>query len=301
MSFAGIVMLDVDDFCQGGNSRHQGFMDKLRAQLKFGKWQDVYQDSAEYIGRTLRQLANFKIQASMKRYITEKLKAVTLPKERLKQKGSPLDEKETTWLRGVVGSLLWVGKEGRPDVAAACAMAMSWSSNVPLVEHILMANKTVAELKQTSDVVLRILPIDPQEGFWMSVADASMANVENKSQGGFLIAMTTRDIMQGKAADFSINSWRSHRLRRVVKATLGSEALAMYDALAEVEWIRALWHEVMDRRSQVMNNARFVSEPSVLAMREPEDEAGIAAIRVCDEQDGVHVTDAKCSLWFAEP
>ena len=88
-----------------------------------------------------------------------------------------------------------------------------------------MANKTVAELKQTSDVVLRILPIDPQEGFWMSVADASMANVENKSQGGFLIAMTTRDIMQGKAADFSINSWRSHRLRRVVKATLGSEGL----------------------------------------------------------------------------
>ena len=225
MSVAGVVMLDVDDFCQGGNSRHQGFMDKLRAQLKLGKWQDVYQDSAEYIGRTLRQLANFKIQASMKRYITEKLKAVTLPKERLKQKGSPLDEKETTWLRGVVGSLLWVGKEGRPDVAAACAMAMSWSSNVPMVEHILMANKTVAELKQTSDVVLRILPIDPQEGFWMSVADASMANVENKSQGGFLIAMTTRDIMQGKAADFSINSWRSHRLRRVVKATLGSEGL----------------------------------------------------------------------------
>lgn len=70
----------------------------------------------------------------------------------------------------------------------------------------------------------------------------------------------------------------------------------MYDALAEVEWIRALWHEVMDRRSQVMNNARFVSEPSVLAMHKPEDEAGIAAIRVCDEQDGVHVTDAKCSL-----
>lgn len=50
----------------------------------------------------------------------------------------------------------------------------------------------------------------------MSVADASMANVESKSQGGFLIAMTTRDIMQGKAAVFSINSWRSHRLRRVV-------------------------------------------------------------------------------------
>lgn len=43
----------------------------------------------------------------------------------------------------------------------------------------------------------------------------------------------------------------------------------------------------------MMNNARFGSEPSVLAMREPEDEAGIAAICLWDEQDGVHVTDAK--------
>ena len=122
-------MLDVDDFCQGGNSRHQGFMDKLRAQLKFGKWQDVYQDSAEYIGRTLRQLANFKIQASMKRYITEKLKAVTLPKERLKQKGSPLDEKETTWLRGVC----WIAALGWKRRSSWCGGSMR-HGNVMVIE-----------------------------------------------------------------------------------------------------------------------------------------------------------------------
>ena len=106
-------------------------------------------------------------------------------------------------------------------------MAMSWSSNGPTIEHILMANKTVSELKQTPDVVIRIQPIPPERGIWMSVADASMANVENKSQGGFIIAFADYMIMEGNEADFSINSWRSHRLKRVVKATLGSEALAM--------------------------------------------------------------------------
>ena len=131
-------------------ARHQSLVDKLRTQLKFGKWRDARQDSAEYIGRTLRQLANFEIQVSMKRFITEKLKAVTLPKERLKQKDSPLDEKETAWLRGFGGSLLWVGKEGRPDVAAACAMAMSWSSNGPLVEHILMLGGRYALAKEST-------------------------------------------------------------------------------------------------------------------------------------------------------
>ena len=103
-----------------------------------------------------------------------------------------------------------------------------------------MANKTVNELKQTADVHLRILPITPSSGIWMSVADASMANVENKSQGGYIIAFAEAKILKGHQAQFSINSWRSHRLKRVVKATLGSEALAMDDALAEIEWVRAL-------------------------------------------------------------
>ena len=107
-----------------------------------------------------------------------------------------------------------------------------------------MANKTVAELKSTMDVYIRVLPIAPEESLWLTIADASMANVENKSQGGFLLALTHKSIMEGKKAPFSLNSWRSHKLKRVVKATLGSEALAMDDALAEVEWIRALWQEI---------------------------------------------------------
>ena len=56
-----------------------------------------------------------------------------------------------------------------------------------------------------------------------------------------------------------------------------------------------------DGQAKSGDEQRPLCEWTVLAMREPEDEAGIAAIRVCDEQDGVHVTDAKCSLWFAEP
>jgi len=293
---AGVVLLDVDDFCQGGNQRHEALMGELRKRLKFGKWRDVYGGTAEYIGRTLKQLENFEIQVSMQRYIEEKLRVVTLPRERLKDKASLLTETEITWLRGVGGSLLWVGKEGRPDVGAACAMAMSWSSSGPTVEHILMANKTVNELKQTSDVFIRIIPMDPESSIWMSVADASMANVENKSQGGYIIAYAEKQILKGLRARFSINSWRSHRLKRVVKATLGSEALAMDDALAEIEWVRALWHEVLDPSTNVLDGARLGNQQSVLVMRTPEDREfseSVASIRVKDDEVGAHVTDAK--------
>ena len=294
LQVAGVVLLDVDDFCQGGNQRHQELMNQLRSKLKFGKWRNVYKSSAEYIGRTLTQLENYEVQVSMKRYIEEKLKPVTLPRERLRDKSSKLTEQEITWLRGVGGSLLWIGKEARPDVGAACAMAMSWSSDGPTVEHILMANKTVNELKQTPDEVLRILPIEANNGIWVTVADALMANVENKSQGGFIVAFAHGSILDGQKASFSINSWKSHRLKRVIKATLGSEALAMDDALAEVEWVRALWHEVLGPATCVMDGTRLGSEPSPMVVRLPEEEAeDVKSIRICDKRSGIHVTDAK--------
>lgn len=94
-------------------------MSQLRTRLKFGKWRDVYKNSADYIGRTLSQLENFEIQVSVKRYIEEKLRVVTLDKSPLKQKEDKLAEQEISWLRGVRGSLLWVGKEGQTCVQPA--------------------------------------------------------------------------------------------------------------------------------------------------------------------------------------
>jgi hypothetical protein len=58
LGVAGLLLVDVDDFTQGGNTRHQALMEQLRTILKVGKWQDIYKSSAEYIGRTITQLEN---------------------------------------------------------------------------------------------------------------------------------------------------------------------------------------------------------------------------------------------------
>ena len=112
-------------------------------------------------------------------------------------------------------------------------------------------NKTVNELKATAHAFLRVTPIQPDEAIWRLIADASLANIENKSQGGFHLALVHQSILDGASGTSSINSWKSHKLKRVVKATLGSEALAMDDALAEVEWLRALWNEVLKSCQQL--------------------------------------------------
>ena len=280
---AGVVLLDVDDFAQGGNERHQKLMQQLKERFRFGKWRCLYGGHGEYLGRTVRQREDFEVRVDMQRYIEEKLRPITLPRERMRQgDDAVLTEKEVTMLRGAGGSLLWVGKECRPDVAAACAMSMSWGSAGPTIKHIKAVNKTINELKKTSDVYLRILPVPLANGIWVSISDASVANDDEKSQGGFLIAFADKAIKDGGLHDFSVNSWKSHRVRRVVKASWGSEALAMDDGLAELEWIRALYTEAVVPNSTVLDGTRF------------GDDESVAIVRQCDPQDPtILVTDAR--------
>ena len=158
---AGIVLLDVDDFVQGGGDRHQSLMERLKDRFKFGKWRSIHGGYGEYLGRTVRQLPNHEIRVDMQRYIAEKLRPVMLSKQRLQDgDDAELNEKEVSMLRGAAGSLLWVGRECRPDVAAACAMSMSWGSQKPKIRHVKVANKVISELQRTPEAYVRLLPIE---------------------------------------------------------------------------------------------------------------------------------------------
>ena len=155
-------------------------------------------------------------------------------------------------------------------------------SQAPRIRHVKIANKVINELQRTAKVFIRILPIELERGIWMSVSDASLANDDEKSQGGFIIAYVDRDILDGKLARTSIACWKSHKLRRVVKASLGSEALAMDDGLSELEWLRAMFSELCVPEAKVTDMSRYGHDESVVAVCQPE----------CGD-DTILVTDAR--------
>ena len=136
-------------------------------------------------------------------------------------------------------------------------MSMSWGSATPTIKHIKAANKVISELHKTMDVLLRILPTLAEEGIFISISDASLANDDEKSQSGYIVSFVKRSIMDGELAPMSILCWRSHKLRRVVKASLGSEALAMDDGMSELEWLRAMYAEVCVPEAAVTDAARY--------------------------------------------
>ena len=280
---AGVVLLDVDDFVQGGGIRHAELMGQLRERFKFGKWRKIYGGSGEYLGRTVHQLPNFEVRVDMRRYVEEKLSPIHLTRHRLKDgDDAKLSEKEITALRGASGSLLWIAKEARPDVAAASTMTMSWGSDGPTIKDVKAANKVISELKRTPDYYLRILPVSLNTGLWVLISDASVANDHVKSQGGFLVGFADGEILQGDLVNFSINSWRSHRLRRVVKASLGSEALAMDDGLAELEWVKAMYAELVIPGSTISDGSRYGPDQTIAVVRQ-----------VDPSEESILVTDAR--------
>eukprot|EP00439_Symbiodinium_sp_Y106_P069857 s1629_g12.t1 len=110
------------------------------------------------------------------------------------------------------------------------------------------------------------------DGIFMSISDASLANDDEKSQGGYIVAYVHKSIMDGDLAPTSILCWKSHKLRRVVKASLGSEALAMDDGLSELEWIRAMHAEICIPAASVTDVSRYGPDMSAVAVRQPDPE-----------------------------
>ena len=104
---------------------------------------------------------------------------------------------------------------------------------------------------------------------WLTVSDASLANLEDgKSQGGYVVAATDTNLALGEAAPFSLITWKSKKVRRVVKASLGSEAQALDDALGELEWVRAIWSEMTDPRANLSEpTLRYGPGESVVVVR----------------------------------
>ena len=52
-------------------------------------------------------------------------------------------------------------------------------------------------------------------------------------------------LLAGLAAPVTLVSWRSHRVKRVVASASAAEAMGFSEAIAQDDWVRALWSEVV--------------------------------------------------------
>jgi hypothetical protein len=133
--------------------------------------------------------------------------------------------------------MLWCTRKACPQAAGDVSILASTLPN-PTVKDMQEMNATLRRLQQSVDVPIRIRPIPLNRLTGLVFTDASLGNAEgHKSQLAYLACCADVSIQKGAEADISILCWKSHKMSRAASNVLFTEANAMSDGLAFMEWM----------------------------------------------------------------
>ena len=227
----GFMVIEVDDIAEGGGTQHE-------EKLKFGKIDDLYgnPEGTTYAGRHIRQCKDFSFEHHMDEYIYTRLEPVKLSRRVLKKDAQQvkLDEKEKTQFRGLIASLNWTAREGRPDAAAAASILAATFPD-PTVANVMSGNDVVRHLK-LFPIKLKIHAIPENNLRNLLIADAAFdTSGKEKSQHGWLLGYTDETMNQGQKAPVSLMQWRSKRLRRKAASSMLCESISLSAASGALE------------------------------------------------------------------
>lgn len=233
---SGMFAMHVDDFIWSGTV---AFKDSVISSLseKFEIGKEAH-ENFRYIGLDIVQDEN-RIVMSQQTY-TEDLESIEISKSRQFHRHLPISEDERRALRGVVGRLNWVANQTRPDLSFE-TLDLSMSVNDATVTDLLKANKAVRQLK-TEQCSVSFPNLGPIDKLRMVIhSDASHANLRDgvSSAGAYLIFLVGDD---GESCPLS---WKSVKIRRVVKSTLAAETMALVNAVDDALYLRHLLVEII--------------------------------------------------------
>lgn len=240
----GIIMVATDDLVSGGNQRHQSLMNQLKSQYKFGKWE---YDRGRFCGKDLMQQKDFSIFVTQEYYTEQKCREkIHIPKG--VSNDDPCTTQQTQSLREKVGALSWLAKETRVDIAGSVSLLMQ-AFPTPKISDLKMCKKVLKEAVLYKDLGITIRNIPPESVCIVVSSDAAWANAQDlegshKSQAGYVVLSTDRQMLQGQEATFSMIGWKSHTLKRRTVSTLSAETQGIVESAAVACWYRYLIAEM---------------------------------------------------------
>ena len=111
-----------------------------------------------------------------------------------------------------------------------------------MTEDLREANKALKFSKVNNDVGLQFRPLgEISDMVLVAMSDASWGiRREGHSQGGYLLMLAPKQILDGEATNYIILDWRSFRLPRVSRSSLNAESQACAAAMDSLEYTRTL-------------------------------------------------------------
>ncbi|VDI23145.1 Hypothetical predicted protein [Mytilus galloprovincialis] len=220
----GVLAVHVDDFLWAGSSTFEkSVVSRIRDMFKVGKESC---ESFKYLGLDLSQ-ENETIVLSQQDYV-RMLKTVLIDKDRVKT--SPLSSSEQTLLRSKIGQLLWLARQTRPDIAFDVAAISS-----------KIKSSTIEDLKKVNKIIRKVQN------------DPVSLQFQNLGHNMVEVRVVMLCFLMGDDGKVNPITWQSKKLRRVVRSTLASEALALADGVDCVLSLAALFKELMHNENDLMH------------------------------------------------
>lgn len=241
----GMLAIEVDDLLMMGHAQHLERIQKLKEKFVFGKWVTLKElpEGAMFNGRRIKQKEDGEFQIDMEKFVLERMEEIKLEKGRSGQKKEDVTEEERGSARALCGSLNWLAKEGRPDLAGPASLMSSRLTRMK-VEDLLALNEVVRAIKKEPGLAIRIQPLEKMR--FGVVSDASFGYDEMHSQGGQMIICYEDGLQKNEKAKTNVLCWRSGKLQRVCNSTLAAETQSLSRGMGDLLRVMVLFEELQE-------------------------------------------------------
>ena len=256
----GMVCIHVDDMLGGGleeSKVYQHVVAQLRQAFNFREWKD--QADLEYCGATLQKTPTGGWKVNHTDYLR---KVKPIPLQRGRGPEDYMTSSETTQLRGRLGSLQWPSVQSQPHLQCSTSL-LAGQLSAGLVKTIQDANKLLKFAKMNSDVSLNYERLcGLEESRLVTMVDAAFGvRRDGSSQGGYLTILVSKNTFDGVEGPYHVIDWRSSKLPRVARSSLGAEAQSASQACDNVDFICRYFQHLLEPNEPLAN---ILHKPSPL-------------------------------------
>jgi hypothetical protein len=210
----------------------------LREKFNFKHWTHIDErEKLDFCGCSFVK-TSFGYQLGQPGYFS-KIKPITIDPKR--RDSAMATQNEVSALRAVLGALQCPSTQTAPQLGATVSL-LSGQITAATTEDLRDANKALKFSKVHNDVGLQFRPLGEISNMVLvAMSDASWGiRREGHSQGGYLLMLAPKEILDGETTNYIILDWRSFRLPRVSRSSLNAESQACAAAMDSLEYTRTL-------------------------------------------------------------
>ncbi|CAK0814360.1 unnamed protein product, partial [Prorocentrum cordatum] len=232
----GLLCTHVDDlFVAGAGEQFERVMDIIKDKIHLSFQSGTFR----YCGKVVEQDSQtFDIKIGQAATV-EALEYIALEPHRRRKPNAPLTPEEISALRSGVGSLGWVARQTRPDLAVHASLGAQ-SMSGPKIRDIVAVNRAIKMAKDDVDFKL----VFSSSLDWDSAIAFGCGKV--KSQCGYIIGMASPDLEMDTAAIIHPLEWASATIKRVVRGSLAAECNGFLTTAESAEFLKHVIAEISD-------------------------------------------------------